>query len=112
MTVFRTAPTYTEPLQTKGNTSKSWYRWIQHYDKGVPPSSETILTGHHSPFSYQAPIAGFVIVSGGTVSAIQFARTSGTFYPTGKTSGTFPMSQNDQLKITFSVKPSLIWVPQ
>ena len=112
MTVFRTAPVYTEPLQTEGNTSKSWYRWMQHYDKGVPPSSETIITEHHSPFSYQAPSAGFVIVTGGTVSAIQFSRTPGTFHATGKTAGVFQMSQNDQLKITFSVKPSLMWVPQ
>jgi hypothetical protein len=112
MNFFRTAPTYSEPLQKGNNTSASWYRWMQNIDQGLPPSSETVITGHISPFTYQAPSAGFAIVHGGTVSSIQFARTSGTFHATEKTAGVFPMSQNDQLQITFSVIPSLVFVPQ
>lgn len=112
MTVFRQAPNYTEPLTAKGNTSSSWYRWVQNIDKGLPPSGETKITPGASPWVYMAPSQGFMIVTGGTVSAIAFSRTPGTFYPTGQTAGLFPLSQNDQLQITFSGVPTVIWVPQ
>ena len=112
MTFFRTAPTYDEPLTTEGNTSTSWYRWVQHTEKGLPPSSELAVPVTASPWTYTAPAKGFVIVTGGTVSLIQFSRTTGTFYPTGQTSGTFPVSLNDQIKITYSAVPNVVFVPQ
>lgn len=112
MTFFRTAPTYTEPLNTGSNTTASWYRWFQNVDKGLPPSSELVVTVTASPWTYTAPSKGFVIVTGGTVSLIQFSRTVGTFYPTGQTSGTFPVSQNDRIQITYSAAPAVTFVPQ
>lgn len=112
MTFFRTAPTYEEPLTTGKNTTASWYRWFQNIDNGIPPSSEVTVTVGGSPFTYTAPSKGFVIVTGGTVSAIAFSRTAGTFYGTGQTAGTFPLSAGDKLKVTFSATPSLVFVAQ
>lgn len=112
MSFFRTTPAYTEPLVTKDNTTASWYRWFQNLDKGLPPSSELAVTVTASPWIYTAPSQGFVIVTGGTVSLVQFSRMPGTFYPTGQTVGTFPVSQNDQLKITYTVMPTITFVPQ
>jgi hypothetical protein len=79
MNFFRTAPSYTEPLQTKGNTTASWYRWVQNMDQGLPPSGELAISVSASPWIYTAPLNGFVIVTGGTVSLIQFSRTPGIF---------------------------------
>jgi hypothetical protein len=111
MTFYRTVPTYTQPLTSGKNTSAAWYRWFQTHDKGFPPSNETVINEHMSPFTYQAPRAGAVIVSGGTVSLIEVSRTSGKFYTTGRTAGQFSMSASDQLRITFGVKPTLVFFP-
>src|SRR5271168_158761 len=106
---FNTAPTYDTPLTVKGSIHTAWYRFFQNVYKGAPPSSETAVALSASPFAYQAPSGGFVIVRGGTVSAIQFTRSATTL--TGQTQGVFPMSQGDTLTITYSGVPSLTWVP-
>ncbi len=113
-TFFRTAPTYSESLITgaKTNTSASWYRWFTNTEEGVPPQSEVIVSVTASPYTYTAPRGGYVIVSGGTVSAIAVSRTSGVFYSTGQTSGAFTLSKNDKLEVTFSVMPSVIFFAQ
>lgn len=107
---FLTAPTYDTPLTTKGQTHTAWYRFFQGIYKGSPPSSESTLVLGASPWSYQAPSAGFVIIRGGTVSAVQFTRSVTTL--TGQTQGVFPMSQGDTITITYSVLPTATWVPQ
>lgn len=111
MSVYRTVPTYTQPLQEKGNTTSDWYRYFQHTDSGLPPANETAVVPTASPFVYGAPRKGFVIIQGGTVSAIAFSR-SGPFYVTGQTAGVFPVNQNDQLQITYSGVPNVVFVPQ
>ena len=85
---------------------------MQNIDKGIPPSGESAIAVMASPWIYTALLKGFVIVTGGTVSIIAFSRTPGIFYPTGQTTGVFPMSQNDQIQITFTGAPSVVWVPQ
>src|SRR5271163_2315946 len=111
MTVqFRQPPTYLEPLTQGKNTSSSWYRYFQQRELGTPPAAESAITVTASPFTYIALRAGFVIVSGGTVSAIAFSRTAGTFYVTGQTSGVFSMSLNDSLRVTYSGLPTMTFV--
>lgn len=87
-----------------------WYVALQGLDNGQPPGSEMAITVTTSPFIYTAPVGGFVIVAGGTISAIQFSR-SGVFYATGQTSGLFTLGLGDQLKVVYTVKPSMTWVP-
>jgi hypothetical protein len=108
---FRICPQYTEQLAEGQHNNSKWYRYLQQNELGTPPSGEIAIAITGSPFSYQAPQKGFVILSGGTVSAVAFSRTTGIFYATGQTSGVFPMSQNDILKITFSGKPAIIFIP-
>jgi hypothetical protein len=107
---FNTAPTYETPLTVKGSTHRTWYAFFQNIYKGSPPSSESTLTLGASPWSYQATAKGFAIIKGGTVSAVQFGRTQTTL--TGQTQGIFPLSQGDTLTITYSVVPTVTWVPQ
>ena len=109
-TQFRQAPTYDSPLIRGEQTNSVWYRYLQANEQGVPPSGEASVTPTGSPYTYTAPRKGFLIVSGGTVSAIAFARL-GPFYGTGQTAGTFTLALNDKLKITYSGAPTLTFVP-
>ena len=107
---YRQTPTYTQPLTQANNTHPSWYRLFQDLHTGKPPQAENAVTLTGSPFTYSAGIAGFLIVTGGTVSLIKFVR-NGT-YTTGQTSGTFPLSAGDSLIITYSGAPIVTFVPQ
>lgn len=106
---YRALPTYTQPLQVGQNFSASWYRWMHDTEVGTPPSAEAFVTVTASPFSYQATVKGFLIVTGGTVSQIQFTRSN--TYATGQTSGTFPLSVADTITITYSGVPTVTFVP-
>lgn len=110
MTEYRAVPTYKQPMQEGENMSAAWRRWIHAIDIGIPTSAEASITVGASPFTFQAEQQGFVIVTGGTVSSIQFKRV-GT-YSTGQTAGIFPVSFADQLIVTWSGKPTMTFVPQ
>ena len=103
-------PQYEVPLTSKGQTQASWYRFFLNLLQGPPPSNETAITVGGSPFAYTAPSRGFVVVKGGTVSAVQIARSLTTL--TGLTSGVFPMSQGDVLTVTYSALPAMVFFPQ
>jgi len=107
---YRALPTYTQPIDEKGNMSTAWRRWFGATDNGTPPADESSITVGASPFAFQATQKGFVIVTGGTVSRIQFTRTS--LHSTGQTSGVFPVSLADIITVTWSVKPTMTFVPQ
>lgn len=110
MTQYRQVPVFEQSLAQRGTTQSSWYRYFQEHDLGQPPGAEMTVTVLGSPFVYQAPRKGLVIVNGGTVSAVNFAR-SGPYYTTGQTNGIFPVSFGDRLQIIFSVKPSVLFAP-
>jgi hypothetical protein len=111
MAQFRIVPSYETQLSPGNHNDSVWYRYFQQNELGTPPSSEMVLAVAASPFSYAYPSKGFLIVSGGTVSVIMFSRTPGTFYLTGQIAGVFPGAQNDVLKITYSVKPAVVFIP-
>lgn len=111
MTTKRGIPTYDQPLTVGGNMSASWRRWLHDIEVGTPPSNEVAIIPTGSPFTYQANARGYVIVSGGTVSKIEFARTAATFYTTGQTTGMFSMSLGDFLRVTYSGAPTMVFIP-
>lgn len=59
-----------------------------------------------SPFDYKAPATGYVIVAGGTVSALAYGR-DGTFTTIGVVAGIIPISRGDTLRITYTVVPTV-----
>lgn len=78
-----------------------------------PPSAAqpvASITVGASPFTYTAPHAGTVAVTGGTVSAIAFIRQGATV-ATGMTVGLIPVSRGDQVKVTFTAAPTMTFVP-
>lgn len=106
---YQIAPTYEQPIIKNGQTTASWYRFFQGLFQGTPPSAELTLSVGGSPFSYTAPVKGFVILKSGTVSSVAFTRSVTTL--TGQTSGIFPLNQGDILTVTYTGLPSMIWVP-
>jgi hypothetical protein len=104
-------PNYPVPLEVGKHTSKDWYffwarsvQWAAAGGRGA---------GHVgvSPYIYSAPVRGSVIVNGGTVSAIAFSRDGVTFYTVGQTAGMFLLNAADQLRITYTVLPTVTFVP-
>lgn len=64
-----------------------------------------------SPFTYTAAFDGTIVVTGGTVSAIALIR-QGTSVATGIIAGLIPLSRLDQLQITYSVAPTMTFLPR
>ncbi len=106
-----TLPNFNVPLQKNGVTSKDWFFFWSNLFSGLSPGDESGITAGASPFTYSAPVKGSVIVSGGTVSAIAFSRDGITFYTTGQTAGMFPLNAQDRLRVTYTVLPTLTFVP-
>jgi hypothetical protein len=106
---YQNVPTYGQPILTKGATTQAWYRFFQGLYTGIAPGPETTLLLGASPYAYTAPSKGFVILSGGTVTAVQFTRAQTTL--TGQTAGIFPLDQGDVLTITYSGLPNATFVP-
>lgn len=107
---YRGLPTYQEPMDEQGNMRASWRRWFAATDNGTPPAAEVSVTVGASPFAYQATQKGFLVITGGTVSAISITRT-GT-YSTGITAGIVPVSLADIVTVTWSGKPTMTFFPQ
>lgn len=104
-------PNFNVPLVNKGVTNKDWFFFWSNLFKGLSPANESPVTVGASPFVYSADVRGSVIVNGGTVSAIAFSRDGTTFYTTGQTAGMFTLNAGDQLRVTYTVLPTLTFVP-
>ncbi len=65
-----------------------------------------------SPFTYTAPAAGTVVVTGGTVSNIQLKRGATTITIAAASPATIPVSAGDQVIVTYSAAPTMSFVPR
>jgi len=103
---FPTAATPAVALQN-GNYyfTTPWIVWLQQL--ASQPAAPFTVTPTGSPFSYLASGAGSLSVSGGTVSAITLTR-GGETVPIGNL---VPMVNNDVATITYSVAPTLSFIP-
>ena len=74
----------------------------------------TNVTPGASPYTYQNTSGrpGDMIVSGGAVSAVAFSRDNATFYSVGIVSGIFPLSAYDFLRVTYTVAPTMTFIPR
>jgi hypothetical protein len=104
-------PNYPTPLEVGKHTSKDWYFFWAGLYNGLPPAAEAPVTPGASPYTYSAAVRGSLIVTGGTVSAIEFSRDGVTFYSVGQTSGMFLLNAADRLRITYTVIPTVTFVP-
>jgi hypothetical protein len=104
-------PQFDQPIQIGGVTNRDYYFFFAGLWRGLAPELEAPVTPGASPYVYSAPRRGSLIVSGGTVSLIRFSRDGSTFYNTGATAGMFALSAADRLEVTYTVAPTLTFVP-
>lgn len=105
MIQFNRIPDVTTALTTKGALTSAFWRFFSGLFNGTPTGNLSVITVGTSPFTYVAPVGGTVIVNGGSTTQIQFSRDGANFYITGLTAGMFPLSQGDQLVVTYPVAP-------
>lgn len=90
-----------------GNCAKDWFLFFASL---VNPQPEQTITVGTSPFTYKATQGGMALITGGTVSLIQLIRSH--TYTTGLTSGFIPMSTGDQITITHTGAPTMVFFPR
>ena len=112
MIQFNRMPDVGQPLTLKGAIAAGWFRFWQGLWSGTPTGGLSTVTTSSSPFTYVAGVGGTLLVSSGTVTQITYSRDAANFYVTGQTAGMFPLSQGDQLVITYSAPPTLIFSPR
>lgn len=106
-------PTYSLPLQTKGNISNAWFSFWAGLGVGVPTGELAVQTVGSSPALLSAPSGGSYMIQGGSTTQIRFSRDGETFYVTGQTQGLIPVAKSDQLEITYTLAPpSVVFVPR
>lgn len=91
-----------------GNITPAWFRFLASLVK-QPAPSQSVTVGA-SPFSYPANSSGSLIVQGGTVSNVSVIRGTSTIN-VGATYGIFPASTGDVFKVTYSVAPTMTFLP-
>lgn len=90
-----------------GRVLTPWIQYLQQFTQAPPKF--VAVTVDISPFSYTAKEPGYVVVSGGTVSAIHLLRGSDDLDMTGQK--TIPVSINDTVITTYTVLPTIKFIP-
>lgn len=86
-----------------------YVRWFESLSKAPATSSAVTLSASPSDHTFEN---GFVLVSGGTVSSIQYRRgATGSFTTTGQTAGQLIVKSGDSLRITYTVAPTVTYFP-
>lgn len=98
------------PIMDKvtGRLNPAWFGFFS--DLTAPATPIEVVTVGASPFTYTAVHAGSLLIKGGTVNQISLIRARVTVI-TGLTTGFIPMSQNDQVEVTYAVIPDAWYVP-
>lgn len=90
-----------------GKVISPWIQYLQQFTQAPPTILAVVPNG--SPFSYTAKEPGLVAVSGGTVSAISLTRGVVTIDVTGVK--LIQVSINDVVEVTYSVLPTIRFIP-
>ncbi len=93
------------------STGQITTEWLKFFI-GLSASSKAIKSASPtgSPWSFTATASGFLHVRGGTVSSVSLTRGRITI-ATGMTSGFFPLTQGDALTVSYTVAPTVNFLP-
>lgn len=73
------------------------------------PPVQSVTVGS-SPFTYTAYSDGIAVITGGTVSSVSYSR-QGTSVATGLMDSIFPLRRADQLVVTYTLAPTMTFMP-
>lgn len=93
--------------RSTGKIRAPWNYYLQQFTQ-APPSVFPLIVGT-SPFEFQAAEPGNVTITGGTVSQILLTRGTVSINVTGQK--VIPVSINDTITVTYSVLPTLQFLP-
>lgn len=117
------------PLLDNGYFSQPWVHFFQFLFNRVggntAPSNAQIAAALNSgggsaasisvgasPYIYQAPAIGSVVVSGGGLKNVEVSRDGITYFTVGNFRGMFPLSTADRLRVTYTVAPTMTFIPR
>ena len=83
---------------------------LNQIQAGTGAAIQTITAGA-SPYTYTTSAVGNLLVSGGTVSAITLNRGT-TSLTLPSVTGFIPMDNSDSVTITYTVAPTMNWIPR
>jgi hypothetical protein len=86
-----------------------WQRAFTRIYQLTPERGLRAVTPGASPFTYTAFTIGHLLITGGTVSAVSLVR--GATSISCPTSGFIPMAGKDSAVITYTVAPTLKFIP-
>ena len=103
-------PSLLAPLVDKiDRIARPWNSYLQQFTQ-APPSISSIIVGT-SPFSYEAREPGNISITGGTISNIRLSRGIVDIDFGAGTNITVPVGINDVVSITYSVLPTVRFLP-
>lgn len=93
-----------------GYLTPAWRAWFNAVF-GTPGAIAQLTPGV-SPYTYMPNVPGFALIIGGTVSNLALIRGRVTIASLGFVAGFVPLSLKDQLVVTYSVVPTMWFVPR
>ena len=96
-------------LQQDASSPNQPARWGQ-MNSGTAPSAITV-TASAFVFQNTSSKGMTVLVSGGTVTTIEFSRDGAAFFLVGLLAGQFILSPNDRLRVTYAIAPTMTSIP-
>lgn len=101
-------PNRDAPPIDKGMFSDVWYTFLAFLSSLTATEFETVAVGS-SPYTYEASKIGHLHVEAGTVSSVVLQRGGATL--ACSTSGFVPVVAGDEVTVTYTVSPTLTFVP-
>lgn len=98
----------TPAVDERGYFTQQWVRFFTGLI--APPKAFTAFTLGLSPASVMPSEAGNLLISGGTVSSVKLRR-GGSMLTLPGTSGLYPVSNGDEIIVTYTVAPTVQFIP-
>jgi 3D (Asp-Asp-Asp) domain-containing protein len=95
-------------VDEQGRVSQVWFRFLQQLVN--QPAASAAITVSASPFTYTASFPGNVVINGGTVTGLSVSRGT-TSVTVATTQKIIPLGQGDSVVVTYSVLPTMTWLP-
>lgn len=92
-----------------GSWLSFWYQWAVRISQLSAERPIASVSVGASPFTYTSSTIGNLLVSGGTVSGVVLGRSGVSV--TCKEDQFIPMAANDTVTVTYSVLPTVTFVP-
>jgi hypothetical protein len=109
-------PAARQPVTEKGPAgeplfTRTWYLFMQQVFQRVANSgaAAAAVTVGASPFTYAAAADGILLISGGTVTLIEYGR-GGVFTDTGVIAGAVPLFNGDSVRVTHAGAPTMTFI--